>query len=344
MRYPQSLKEKNTIGFVSPSFSCAIEPYKTAFKNAQKNFVEMGYGLDLGYNCYINKGIGICNTPQECAKELQEMYLSAKNNVLISCGGGELMCEILPYIDFEKLKKAQPKWFMGYSDNTNFTFLSTTILDTAAIYGPCAASFGMNPWHKSIKDSLDILSGKINKVEGYDGWEIESFKTEENPLEPYNITEKENYVYYPTDLKENGVSFSGRLLGGCMDCLSMLAGTRFDKVKEFNEKYKEDGVVWFLEACDLNVMSIRRVLWQLRENGWFGNTKGFLIGRPMHFDEPDFGMDQYQAVIGALKEFNVPIIMDLDIGHLSPMMPLISGANARIIAKGNNISIEYLYN
>ncbi|WP_029067304.1 S66 family peptidase [Lachnobacterium bovis] len=344
MRYPHYLKEKNTIGFVSPSFSCAIEPYFSAFKNAQTKFIEKGYNIYLGYNCYVNKGIGICNTPQECARELQEMYESDKNDILISCGGGELMCEILPYIDFEKLKKSSPKWFMGYSDNTNFTFLSATILDTAAIYGPCAATFGMIPWHKSLEDCMNLLSGKTKKIQGYDGWELESLKTPENPLEPYNITEKENYVYYPATLKEEGVTIKGRLLGGCMDCLSMLAGTRFDKVKEFKEKYKEDGIIWFLEACDLNVMSIRRVLWQLRENGWFENTKGFLIGRPMHFNEPDFGIDQYQAVTDVLKEFNVPIIMDLDIGHLSPMVPLICGGNAIVSAQNNTFSVEYLYN
>ena len=46
------------------------------------------------------------------------------------------MCEILEYVDWNKIKSAEPKWFMGYSDNTNFTFLLNTIADTARIYGP----------------------------------------------------------------------------------------------------------------------------------------------------------------------------------------------------------------
>ena len=64
MRYPKFLPEKGTIGFVAPSFGCATEPYYTAFLNAQKKFQKMGYGLDLGPNCYEAKGIGISNTPQ----------------------------------------------------------------------------------------------------------------------------------------------------------------------------------------------------------------------------------------------------------------------------------------
>lgn len=111
------------------------------------------------------------------------------------------------------------------------------------------------------------------------------------------------------------IAVKGRLLGGCLDCLATLCGTKFDKVEEFNEKYKEDGVLWFLEACDLNVMGIRRALWQLDESGWFKNTKGFLIGRPYCHGEEFFGLDQYKAVIDILSKYNVPIIMDLDIGH-----------------------------
>ena len=51
------------------------------------------------------------------------------------------------------------------------------------------------------------------------------------------------------------------------DCLVTLCGTRFDKVDAFNEKYREDGVIWFIESCDLNVMSICRALWQLEHAG-----------------------------------------------------------------------------
>ena len=62
-----------------------------------------------------------------------------------------------------------------------------------------------------------------------------------------------------------------------MDCLVNLLGTRFDHVKEFQERYKEDGFLWFLEACDLHVMSIRRAIWQMKEAGCYSHVKGFLI-------------------------------------------------------------------
>ncbi|MCI6163698.1 MAG: LD-carboxypeptidase [Lachnospira sp.] len=347
MRYPKYLHDGGKIGFVAPSFGCAIEPYKTGFLKAQNNFKEMGYGIELGPNCYEQSGIGISNTPAKCGQELMDMYESSDNDILISCGGGELMCEILEFVDFNKLSVLPAKWYLGYSDNTNFTFLQNILCDTAAIYGPCAATFGMSKYHQSLKDTLDILTGKSHVVKGYEKWEAESLKTAENPVPEYNLTEIKKLVKYVegkkvTDNEEN-IEFSGRLIGGCLDCLVNMTGTKYDKVKEFNEKYKKDGIIWFLESCDLNVMSIRRAMWNLDNAGWFENLKGFIIGRPLVFGQELMGLDQYDAVMGVIGKYNVPVIMDADIGHLPPSMPVVSGSYAKVNVKADDITIEYQF-
>lgn len=333
MRYGAFLKEHGRIGFVAPSFGCATEPYRTAFDQTLKKCEEMGYQTVLGPNCRTESGIGISNTPELCAKELEEYYCADTQDVLISCGGGELMCEILPHLNFEKIRNAAPKWYMGYSDNTNFTFLLPTICDTAAIYGPCAASFGMEPWDPSLQVAFDVLKGERLTVKGYEKWELESLKDETHPTVPYNLTEKR--VLFGED-----ATFSGRLIGGCLDILTNLVGTAYDRVEEFQERYKEDGIIWFMEACDLNVFSIRRALWQMKEAGWFQYAKGFLIGRPRIFEEPMMGLDRHTAVTGILGDLQVPIIQDLDIGHLPPMLPLVCGSLATVEVKGNDYQIE----
>ena len=111
MRYPEFLKDRGTIGFVAPSMGCTTEPYRSAFDNAIKRFHSMGYKTIEGPNCRCDSGIGISNTPKKCAEELNESYASADSDVLISCGGGELMCEVVPYIDFERVKQSKPKWY-----------------------------------------------------------------------------------------------------------------------------------------------------------------------------------------------------------------------------------------
>lgn len=357
MRYPKFLPENGTIGFVAPSFGCNIEPYYSAFVNAQKKFKELGHASDLGPNCYEGKGIGISNTPEKCGEELMEYYCSRENEILISCGGGELMCEVLDHLDFQRLKEAEPKWYLGFSDNTNLIFLLATLCDTAAVYGPNAAAFGMEPWHDNLWDTYRLLRGQQNTVHGYELWEKESRKDEEHPLLPYHVTEKrELKIFHPctgnakTDdiantperAKQNNqaVSMQGRLLGGCMDCLVHLIGTTYDKVAEFADRYQEDGIIWFLEACELNPMAIRRAVWQMQHAGWFLHVKGFLIGRPGVFGQELMGLDQYRAVTDLLAEYDVPVIMDADIGHLPPAMPLVSGSYATVCVSGNDIEIQ----
>ena len=335
MRIPKFLEASGTIGFVAPAFGCNMEPYRSGFDAAQKTFAALGHTMILGPNCYEGSGIGISNTPPKCGEEINTFFAKQEVDVLLSCGGGELMCEVLDYIDFERIAALPPKWYMGYSDNTNMTFLLTTLCDVASVYGPCAAAFGMEPWHPAIQDAFDVLTGEKLTIKGYDLYEKEGLKDEENPLLPYNVTEPCIRKKVPdTDIK-----MEGRLIGGCLDVLTLLLGTKYDKVQAFTERYKEDGIIWFIEACDLNVMGIRRALWQMEQAGWFGHVKGFLIGRPYCNGEEFLGLDQYEAVTGILGKYNVPIIMDLDIGHIPPAMPLICGSYAKVTSVGNDVEV-----
>ena len=71
-------------------------------------------------------------------------------------------------------------------------------------------------------------------------------------------------------------------------------------------------------------------------------SKGFLIGRPALYDQPAMGLDQYHAVYDLPARYQVPVIQDVDLGHLPPMMPLICGSYAQVECKGNDISITML--
>lgn len=380
MRYPKFLEKNGTIGFVAPAFGCAEQPYRARFDRAREELRQLGYGEKLGPNCYLGEGIGISSTPEKCAQELMQAYLDPESDVLMACGGGELMCEVISRLDFEKLSKAQPKWYLGYSDNTNFIFLLAVLCDVAAVYGPHAGSFGITPWHESLKDTLAVLGGTKRELQGYDRWEREGADTAENPLAPLNLTQErilklwvpwerapgfsdedeeknadsDGAVFYESDeesgrLVENATHFHGnlqirgRMIGGCMDCLVTLLGTRFDQVSEFQERYRQDGFLWFLEACDLNVFGIRRAMWQMEEAGWFRYVKGFLIGRPLCHGQEIMGLDAYEAVLATARKYRVPVIMDADIGHLAPSMPIVCGSMAQVEVLGNDIRIRYDY-
>lgn len=353
MRYPLFLRPGGRVGFIAPSFGCTIEPYRSDFDDALTYFKNEGYETVLGPNCYLEDGIGISTTPEKCAAEANDFLINDRSDVIISCGGGELMCGILPFVDFAKIKDAPPKWFMGYSDNTNLTFTLNSLCDTASIYAPCASKFTCGKRHESVDDAMDILCGRKSHVSNYDKWYKEIHDgddTESVPEDEIYVNDKtgdrfrimpyKQFIYNGSSPADQ-VSISGRLVGGCLDCLVTLVGTEFDKAAEFAQRYKEDGIIWFLESCDLNVMSMRRALWQMENAGWFSNVKGFLIGRPLRFDDTFGEFDHYDAVLGILGKYNVPVIMDLDIGHQFPQMPIISGARVNVHAQLNSISMKF---
>jgi len=337
MKYPKFIKKGDTIAFIAPSFGAATEPYQKQVIYAKRRFNKMGYEVIYGKNAFLEELPYLSNTPELVAEEFNENYLDTNSQALISVGGGEMEILGIPFVDFEKIKEAEPKWFMGFSDNTNHCFLLLTLADTASIYGNCAGAFSMYNWDQSIKDCYELLTGEKLVLKGYPKFQLRhSAYQKKHPMAPYNLKEPKILQTYP---KAN-VKFSGRLIGGCLDILILLCGTKYDNVKNFIEKYKDDGFIWFLEACDLGVLSIKRALFQLKEAGWFKYAKGFLIGRPQAgFYEDFFGVNRFN-VIEELKELDVPIVLDFDLGHIKPSMPMMLGACATVSVKENDVKVK----
>ena len=79
-------------------------------------------------------------------------------------------------------------------------------------------------------------------------------------------------------------------------------------------------------------------MWQMEHAGWFRYVKGFYIGRPLQGEEM-FGLDKYRAVLYTAEKHGVPVFMDVDLGHLSPTMPLITGSYAKIEAEEKKVTV-----
>ncbi len=54
----------------------------------------------------------------------------------------------------------------------------------------------------------------------------------------------------------------------------------------------------------------------------------------------EFGIDHYQAFCEMLYQHHVPVLLDLDIGHLPPMMPLVCGSMAHVTSDGTRYCVE----
>lgn len=71
----------------------------------------------------------------------------------------------------------------------------------------------------------------------------------------------------------------------------------------------------------------------MRLAGWFDDAAAVLIGRTDAPDDP--GFTQRDALNDALGMLAVPIVTDLEIGHVPPHLPLINGATARLVVDGD---------
>ncbi len=351
IKRPEFIKSGDTIGITAPSFGPTVEPYKSMYEVAVKKLEDRGYKVVEGETVHKGDGLGISTDPKVTGRELTEFYLRDDIDAIISAGGGELMNETITNVDFEALKQGRPKWYLGYSDNTNFIFPLVTITGVMGIYGPCICHFAKK-WELPEADAFELLEGTKKSFTGYDqyvrpGERKESTGDEDFDI-PYAYDAKKILRSFDCSTKkahlvgdETRLSMKGVFIGGCLDVLANLVGTRFDNMKKFNEENKE--VIWMLEACDLSTLSIRRAIWNLREAGWFDSAAGFLIGRPLAAFESDLmGVDSYNAVTDMLSELGKPIIMDADFGHIDPQLPLVMGASANVSAIGNQLEVEYL--
>lgn len=336
MRYPDFLPKKGTIGVVAPSFGVFDFPYEDRYYNAKKKFEALGYTVKECQHLFgAHKAVSA--DPKTRAEEFMAMYLDDEVDFIFSAAGGELMMTMLPYVDFEKLKTARPKYFMGLSDNTNLTFTLPILTDTAAIYGSCFGSFGMEKWYRSLKEAHKIITGQQLSQLSFPKYEKEGLPKEElDPYGGYNMRKKVEYK----SLDGQDHVIKGRLIGGCLDILVMLCGTPYGNIEPFLEKYKEDGFLWFLEACDLHVISQQRALWQLKESGWFKYCKGIIYGRPILSDDI-LGISLESALQDSLGDLNVPVIYGCDFGHLPPGWTMIAGSLANFEKKGSKGSIKF---
>ena len=333
MIYPEFLKEHDTIGVTAPSDGITDEVKLKRLDNAIKNFEDRSFIIKETPNvrCSVK---GRSSSSKERAEELERLYKDDNVKTIITSGRGDFLLEMLSELDFNVIKD-NPKWLQGYSDPTGLLFTITTNLDIATVYSDNFKTFGMEPWHKSLENNLEILKGNIIEQTSFSKYEED--KKLITGLEPFNLTKK---VYWKNLNNEEVINIKGRIIGGCLDLITELFGTRFDNTKAFLEKYKDDGIIWYFDVCELSSESLIRTLWKLKDNGYFKYTKGILFSR-VYACNSYYDISYEEAIYESLKDLNIPIIINADIGHVSPRMTIINGAIATITSSKGKGKIKF---
>ncbi|MBE6129937.1 MAG: LD-carboxypeptidase [Erysipelotrichaceae bacterium] len=324
MIYPSFLGKNGTIGISAPSAGVGrkLEDFDRSLATLRRK----GYRIVETASVRINDMRG--GSAEERAEELVSLFKNDDVDFVMAAAGGDFLFEILPYTDFRTMKK-HPKWLMGASDPTGILFPYTTKYDVATIYGCNAGSYDVSPLPKFLKDNLKIISGDLPVQTSYKKY----MKT------PGFLAEK---IEYDTPVKWLGTVDSlhtqGRCIGGCIDVLKDLIGTRFDGAKDFVRRYKNDGIIWYFDNFSMGAEIFYRTLLQMRYAGWFSHTKAVLVGRVL-FESSDTGMTYGDALSLALPDISV--LYQADIGHTIPSMTMINGAILNIDYENHKSALTF---
>ncbi len=322
MIYPKFINKNNVIGVPTPSDGSSKETDVNRIKNAKRKIEELGFKVQLSENIF-NSEKGRSASAKERAEELNKMFENHNIDMIWCNEGGEFLTEIIPYIDFEKLVQ-NPKYIEGFSDPTGILFSATTKYDIATIYGNNFKSFGMEEYHESLNNNLEIVKGNLITQNSFDYFENE-WQERVTGLEGYKLTDK---VEWKILSGESSTTIKGRVLAGCIDIIDVLAGTKYDGTLEFCKKYKSDGIVWCFDNCDLSKEQLIRTLWKLHELGYFKYTNGIIFGRCGN-DNSRYEYDMKNCLKDSVvSKLNIPIVYDADISHKSPSLTIINGAIA----------------
>ncbi len=333
MIIPQYIQEGSKIGVTAPSGGAYKELDKIRFENAAKKLHKKSYEVIFTDNVFGSDGLGRSAEKKVRAREFMSLIKDKDVDYIVSAKGGDYLAEILPYIDFDIIKN-NPKWIQGYSDNTSILLAITTLCDIATVYGYNFGNYGMEDWHESVENNLALIEGENIVQKSFDMYE-DGFFDKVTGLEGFNLTTK---VEVKAARGEDTIEMEGRLLGGCLDVLVDMAGTRFEDVVGFAKRYADDGILWFIESFDAISERVIINLWKLKEMGWFENAKGFIFGRPCFYKSYS-DISYEEAVMTALEELNVPVIFDADIGHKEPQWTMINGAKAKIYYKNGKAEL-----
>ncbi len=334
MKYPEFLKEKGVIGVTAP-FDGVVDPVKlNRLEHAILKFSELGYSVLETENVRSSEK-GISSSAKTRAKQLEDLFKDPFVSMIICVSGGDFLLEMLSELDLSVISE-NPKWIQGYSDPTGILFLITTKLDIATIYGDNFKTFGMEEWHPSLTNNLEILKGNLISQTNFDSYEKEDIPYVSG-LEGYHL---DTPVVWKSLSNKKKVSMKGRLIGGCLDLLVSMIGTKFDYTKEFISRYQEDGILWYFDNCELTCEGVIRALWQLKEAGWFEHTNGIVFGRSMT-NSSYYDISFEEAISRSLKDLDIEVLWDLDIGHVKPSVTLINGAITTIIYENGKGTIDF---
>jgi muramoyltetrapeptide carboxypeptidase len=327
VRYPAPLHPGDRVCVTSPS-SGVPDELRERLAVAIRTVEARGYEVVVG-SC-MDGSTHVSAPAAERAAELTSMLTDPDIRAVVPPWGGETAIDLMPLLGWDALRDAEPTWLVGFSDLSTILTPLTLLTGVATVHGnnlmdtPYRTPDGLLGW-------LDVVTTRAG----------ESFT--QTPPGRHRAGGWDDYREHPevSELALDGegrwrrlggegeVQVEGRLVGGCIETLCNLAGTRYADVASFARTHAPEGLIVYVEAAEDDAATICRNLHGMRLAGFFDNANAIVVGRTSAPDRPTLTQDE--AVLDALGGLGVPIVADVECGHVPPYLPIVNGARGRLV-------------
>ncbi|GAA1872693.1 S66 family peptidase [Asanoa iriomotensis] len=286
-------------------------------------------------------------SPADRARDVMAAFADPSISAVLSTIGGDDQLRLLRFLDPEVLR-ANPKPFLGYSDNTTLLNYLSGLGIVSYHGGSILVHFGragaMHPLTAESLSAALFTSDWYDLTESPDytdesiSWQTPDYESQTQPMFPSS-----GWQWHGA-----GGAAGGRLWGGNIEVLTWLLAADVVAAPPPN-------AIFFTETSE-DMPPATEVYYMLRnlgERGWLGQFPAILVGRAKCWElldkrlSPDakraYAEEQRAAVLRAVGEYapNAIVVLDLDIGHTDPQLVLPYGGEAEVDADARRIRVHY---
>lgn len=268
---PEKLKKGDTIGFIAPSYKAKRDPIERSAENLRK----LGYKVKFSENLFSETN-EYAGSIEERVSDLNAMVADPEVK-MIYFGGGEVGNELLPFVDYENIRK-NPKIFLSYSDSTTLLNAINKQTGLVTFYGSSPRFFENEPTDYTLLNiEKRLCSNELDYVKNSVWRVITPGKAE------------------------------GTLVGGYLINFATLLGL------EWYKDLPDEDIILFIEDHEKfsNAAMISKWFTMLEHKGVFKRAKALIFGHYSIEEKPV--IDDILARIG--NRYNIPVIHNDDFGH-----------------------------
>ncbi|AZA91656.1 Murein tetrapeptide carboxypeptidase [Chryseobacterium nakagawai] len=304
--FPKDLKKGAKIAVISPAGAVEASQLEKGIELIKSKGFEPVLGEHL-YSKFSN-GYNYAGTEKERIKDINWALNDREIGAIWASRGGYGCQHLIQHLKLKNFTE-NPKWYIGYSDNT---VIQSYLLKKgfASIHGQTIKTSSFGVTDESYDLIFDILKGKRPKY----------------TLKSHPLNKKGN--------------IEGELVGGNLALIYALLGTKYSF--DFKDK------ILFIEDIGENFYALDRMIMSLELAGVFNKIKGLIVGGMTNMGdekenkeyETSFDEFAYKMISERISKYKFPTVFGFPNGHIKDNRPLLIGGTVKIKAE-SKVKIEF---